>query len=173
MTPAAPVSGTPPNWYRAPGAPASGPLVILDLDGVISDASHRQHFLRGARKDWSGFFTSAALDPPYEKPVWLWPPRSPTITRWPSSLPVPTSVVDITRGWLADHDVRHDLLILRPERGQGKWGPSADFKRHELSRLRAAGYEVAVAIDDDERIIDMYRSEGVFALYVHSGYYER
>ena len=52
-------------------------------------------------------------------------------------------------------------------------GPSADFKRNELNRLRAAGFEITAAVDDDERIIEMYRSEGVFALYVHSGYYER
>ena len=164
-------TGTPPNWHFRDGAPASGPLVILDLDGVISDASHRQHFLRGARKDFDGFFIAAGLDPPYAAGLAL--AASIADDHAVAILTArPNSVVDITRGWLADHDVRHDLLILRPERGRGLWGPSADFKRHELSRLRAAGYEVAVAIDDDERIIDMYRSEGVFALYVHSGYYE-
>jgi hypothetical protein len=30
---------------------------------------------------------------------------------------------------------------------------------------------VALAIDDDERIIEMYRGEGQAALYIHSGYY--
>ena len=165
-------TGTPHNWHFRDGAPASGPLVILDLDGVISDASHRQHFLRGARKDFDGFFVAAGLDPPYETGVAL--AASIADDHAVAILTArPNYVVDITRGWLADHDVRHDLLILRPERGRGLRGPSADFKRHELSRLRAAGYEVALAIDDDERIIDMYRSEGVFALYVHSGYYER
>ena len=29
-----------------------------------------------------------------------------------------------------------------------------------------------MAIDDDERVIEMFRAEGVLALYVHSGYYE-
>ena len=165
-------SGTPPNWHFRDGAPGGGLLVILDLDGVISDASHRQHFLRGARKDFDGFFIAAGLDPPYETGLAL--AASIADDHAVAILTArPNYVADITRGWLAAHDVRHDLLILRPERGQGKWGPSADFKRHELSRLRAAGYEVAVAIDDDERIIDMYRSEDVFALYVHSGYYER
>ena len=78
-----------------------------------------------------------------------------------------------TRSWLAANEVRHDLLILRPRHGRGSGGPSADFKRHEISRLRAAGFEIKLAIDDDERIIDMYRSEDIFALYTHSGYYER
>jgi hypothetical protein len=37
--------------------------------------------------------------------------------------------------------------------------------------LRQSGYAVELAFDDDERIIDMYRTEGVRTLYVPSGYY--
>ena len=162
---------TPDNWHFREGAPAAGPLVIFDLDGVISDASHRQHFLRGARKDYRGFFTAASLDPPYRTGLAL--AASVADDHAVAILTArPNYVVVITRSWLAANEVRHDLLILRPRRGRGSHGPSADYKRHELYRLRAAGYEVAFAIDDDERIIEMYRAEDVLALYVHSGYYE-
>ena len=164
--------GAPANWHYRDGAPAGGPLVILDLDGVISDASHRQHFLRGARKDFDGFFAAAGLDPPYETGLAL--AASIAEDHAVAILTArPYYVVDMTRSWLAAHEVRLDLLILRPQSGRGSHGTSADFKRHELSRLRAAGYQVALAIDDDERNINMYRSEDVLALYVHSGYYER
>ena len=161
------------NWHLRPGfQPDGGPLVVLDLDGVISDASHRQHFLRGAFKDFRGFFTAAPADPPYRWGLAL--AASITDDHTVAILTArPSYMAGDTRSWLAAHGVRHDLLILRPERGRGARGPSADFKRHELSRLRTAGFAVTAAIDDDERIIDMYRSEGVFALYVHSGYYER
>ena len=162
----------PSNWHFRPDAPAAGPLVIFDLDGVISDALHRQHFMRGAHKDFRGFFTSAAHDPPYEAGLAL--AESVADTHAVAILTArPNYVTDITRSWLAAHEVRHDLLILRPRTGRGSHGPSADFKRHELGRLRAAGYQAVLAIDDDQRIIDMYRSEGVFALYRHSGYYDR
>ncbi len=166
------MTSTPDNWFFRDGAPAAtGPLVIMDLDGVISDATHRQHFLRGAFKDFPGFFTAAPGDPPYETGLAL--AASVDEDHTVAILTArPYYMSDDTRRWLAANDVRHDLLILRPERGRGSRGPSADFKRHELSRLRAAGYEVTAAIDDDERIIEMYRSEGVFALYTHSGYYE-
>ena len=165
-------SDLPANWHPRPGAPQGGPLVVFDLDGVISDASHRQHFLRGGRQDWEGFFTGAAHDTPLE--VGLALAASVADDHAVAILTArPNYIADITRRWLAAHQVRHDLLILRPRAGRGSRGPSADFKSHELSRLRAAGYHIALAIDDDERIIDMYRSEDVFALYVHSGYYER
>ena len=166
------MTAIPDNWHFRERAPAGGPLVILDLDGVISNASHRQHFLRGARKDFDGFFIAAGLDPPYETGLAL--AASIADDHAVAVLTArPNYVFDMTRSWLVAHDVRHDLLILRPESGRGSHGTSADFKRHELSRLRAAGYEVALSVDDDERNIDMYRSEDVFALYVHSGYYER
>ena len=165
-------TASPPNWHFRDGAPASGPLVIFDLDGVISDASHRQHFLRGARQDWRGFFTAAPGDSPYETGLAL--AASVDDSHAVAILTArPNYMLDDTRTWLDAHQVRHDLLILRPKHGRGSHGPSADFKRHELSRLRSVGYEVTAAIDDDERIIEMYRSEGVFALYRHSGYYER
>ena len=170
---------TPDNWYFRDGAPdadsgatAGGPLVILDLDGVISDATHRQHFLRGAFRDFRGFFTAAPDDPPLEAGRAL--AASVDDDHTVAILTArPHYMADDTRRWLAANEIRHDLLILRPEHGRGSRGPSADFKRNELNRLRAAGYEITAAIDDDERIIEMYRSEGVFALYVHSGYYER
>ena len=162
----------PSNWHFRDGAPAAGPLVILDLDGVISNAMHRQHFLRGERKNWRGFFSSAGQDPPYETGLAL--AASIGDDHTVAILTArPHYVADMTRAWLAANEVRHDLLILRPRHGRGSGGPSAAYKRHELSRLRAAGFEVKLAIDDDERIIEMFRSEGVFALYTHSGYYER
>jgi len=162
----------PDNWFFRDGAPAGGPLAILDLDGVISNATHRQHFLRGVRKNWRGFFTAAPGDPPYESGRAL--AASIDDGHTVAILTArPNYMAADTRKWLATNEVRHDLLILRPRHGRGSGGPSADFKRHEIHRLRAAGFEITLAIDDDERIIDMYRSEGVFALYTHSGYYER
>jgi len=160
----------------ASGLPVGGPsvggsLVIFDLDGVISDASRRQHFLSGERKDFRGFFMAAVDDPPLAAGQAL--AASVADDHTVAILTArPFYVVDNTRSWLAANDVRHDLLILRPQRGEGVHSASADFKRRELRRLWDAGYEVTVALDDDERIIDMYRSEGVFALYIHSGYYE-
>ena len=169
----------PDNWFfrdgepgADSGAPAGGPLVILDLDGIISNATHRQHYLRGAFKDFRGFFTAAPDDPPYESGLAL--AASIADDHTVAILTArPHYMAADTRRWLAANDVRHDLLILRPAHGRGSRGPSADFKRNELNRLRAAGYEITAAVDDDERIIEMYRAEGVFALYVHSGYYER
>ena len=164
-----------------------GPTMIFDLDGVISDAGHRQHYLSRARartgrtgansispRDWRDFFTAAAHDPPLPDGLALVTAAVSASARRTGAAVVictarPHYTTDITRRWLADHGVRPDLLILRAPEDDSS---SEAFKRRELSRLREAGYSVELAIDDDERIITMYRAEGVFALYRHSGYYD-
>jgi len=38
--------------------------IIVDLDGTLSDSSHRQHFMTGKKKDWKGFYSALEQDPP-------------------------------------------------------------------------------------------------------------
>ena len=55
----------PDNWISNTGRPIGGPTVVLDLDGVISDATHRQHYLAAEAskdKDWTGFFHACVDD---------------------------------------------------------------------------------------------------------------
>jgi len=41
--------------------------VIFDIDGTLSDNSHRQHFLEQKHKDWEGFFKECEKDKPKHK----------------------------------------------------------------------------------------------------------
>jgi len=77
-------------------------------------------------------------------------------------------VFDITHEWLLRHEIRWDLLVLRSERDRRD---APMFKREVVGALRQGGYAIELAFDDDQRIIDMYRTEGVRTLYVPSGYY--
>ena len=164
------MTSAPANWYYREGAPRSGRMAIFDLDGVISNASGRQHFLRGGRWDLRGFFMAADRDPPIPWGLGL---AASVVDDCAVAILTarPDYVTGITRSWIAEHQVRHDLLILRSGSGRGSQGTAADFKRYELARLRAAGYEIVLAVDDAQQNVDMYRSEGVFAFYVESGYY--
>ena len=42
------------TWHAEPVAP--GRAVVVDIDGVLSDASSRQHYLEYPRPDWRSFF---------------------------------------------------------------------------------------------------------------------
>ena len=59
----------PPNWrwHDEDAAPAGGPAVVFDIDGVLSDAAGRQHFLERGTRDWSAFFEACGDDPVIEE----------------------------------------------------------------------------------------------------------
>jgi hypothetical protein len=154
-------------WRDSPVAP--GAAVVLDLDGVLADASGRQHFLAGpGRKDWRGFFDAAGEDPVVEEVVRLTELLDPSLVGILLTAR-PVRIRPLTRRWLERHGVHWDLLVMRPD---GDFGPSVDFKRRTTRELLAAGFDLRLAFEDDRRNVAMFHEEGVPCVYLHSGYYE-
>ncbi|MBT3248490.1 MAG: hypothetical protein HN567_03280 [Actinobacteria bacterium] len=145
-----------------------GEVVLVDVDGVLSDASGRQYHLDGPKKDWLSFFEASTDDPPIMEGVRL-------VAQLAAKHPVvlvtarPGRLADLTINWMERHGVRWDLLAMRTD---GDHGASFEVKRRILAGLRADGYQPILAIDDEAKNLSMYRSEGVPTVYVHSGYYQ-
>ena len=55
------VPTVPDHWTWRAGAVAPDAAVVVDLDGVLSDAASRQHYLEAPRRDWQGFFDAATI----------------------------------------------------------------------------------------------------------------
>ena len=53
------------TWHAGPVVP--GPAVVVDIDGVLSDAATRQHYLEAPRRDWQAFFDACGEDPVIEE----------------------------------------------------------------------------------------------------------
>lgn len=155
------------QWRDEPRAP--GRAVLVDIDGVISDASQRQHFLKNpeGRRDWRGFFGACGQDQPLRAVPALLHLLDPELTVVLLSAR-PAFVFPDTLDWLGRHAIRWDLLVLRSD---DSFIGAADFKRGVVRELRSSGFEIELALDDDEQIVAMYHEEQLRALYVHSGYY--
>jgi hypothetical protein len=146
-----------------------GRAVVVDIDGVLSDASGRQHFLHndGGVRDWRGFFGAVGDDPPL-------PATRALLELLPDSVIVvllsarPNWVFERTVEWLERHAIRWDLLIMR---GDGSMSAASTFKRDVVQQLISQGFVVQFAFDDDLHTVEMYLAEGIPAMYVHSGYY--
>jgi hypothetical protein len=153
-------------WREEPCAPSRA--VIVDIDGVLADAQGRQHLLRGELHDWNAFFDASGSDPVFQEVHTL-------LTLLDPSLLVllvtarPVRVRSVTLEWLGRHELRYDLLAMRPA---GEFAPAADVKRDVLGELREDSFSLELAIEDDPSIKDMYDDEGVPCLYLHSGYYD-
>jgi hypothetical protein len=160
---------TPDNWTFPSDPPEPGPAVLVDVDGVIADGWHRQHHLQNGKRDWKNFFAAADLDQPIEGSIQL-------LEQFDTGLTVvlltarPDYLRGVTVDWVVKHGYRWEVLVMRGHRDGGLSSP--EFKRRSLAELRERGYEPTLALDDDQRNVDMFRSEGIPTLYIHSGYYE-
>jgi hypothetical protein len=157
-----------PRWTWNGDELAPTRTVLVDVDGVLADGSHRQHLLNGEKKRWQDFFRAISDDQPLLATVTLVDLISDDtlITLLTAR---PESIHDDTVAWLREYEIRWDLLIMRGHRDHG---PSTEMKRLAVEELRYAGFDPVLAIDDDQRNITMYEEENIPALYLHSGYYE-
>jgi hypothetical protein len=162
------VTEWPDHWTWRDGAVAPGPAAVIDLDGVLSDAASRQHYLEAPRQDWRAFFDACGEDPVIEEVRVL-------LELLDRDLRVllltarPGRIHHLTEAWLRRYRIRWDLLLMRP---YGDYDQSREFKRASVEDLRRYGFELRLAIEDDRRNVAMFRDEGVPCLYLHSGYYD-
>ena len=141
---------------------------MFDLDGVLSNAAARQHFIKAPRPDWESFFSASAEDPLVDEVAAL-------LGLLASELAVvlltarPARIGRLTVNWLDRHDLRWDLLVMRRD---GDYRPARQFKQEALGDIRDRGFDLKLCLEDDLRNVEMFRSEGVPCLYIHSGYYD-
>ncbi len=162
-------------------------MLVVDVDGVLSDASGRQHLLGGGERQWAAFFEASVDDPPIVEGIGLVRALADTgdgsstdgvgvgvgvgVAGHPTVLLTarPSRLADTTMAWMGRHGIAWDLLVMRADDDHRS---SPDVKREAVADLRATGYEPILAIEDDPRNAEMYRAEGVPVVYVHSGYYD-
>ncbi len=124
-------------------------IAVFDIDGVVADVRHRLHLLERRPKDWSAFFAAAAGDTSLDEGVdrvlaaiadheivWL--------TGRPNSLRA------VTRDWLVQRGLPVTELIMR---GHKDFRPAPVLKLAELTKLRDAGRQVELFVDDDVKVI--------------------
>lgn len=141
---------------------------MFDIDGVLSDAVGRQHYLEEPGRDWRAFFDACGDDPIIAEVARLLEVLDPAI-HIVLLTARPLRVQAQTLGWLERYGVRWDLLVMR-EQGSGM--SARDFKQRTVGELREAGLDLRLAFEDDRRNVDMFHGEGVPCVYLHSGYYD-
>ena len=124
-------------------------IAVFDIDGVLADASHRQHFVDARPKDWSAFFAAVGDDPVIERGrALLWEHQERDEVVLVSGRPEGTR--SDTVAWLARAGITVDRLVLRRE---SDYRPAAVAKAELITAL-AAPAEVRVVVDDDENVVE-------------------
>lgn len=150
---------------------AMKPLYIFDLDGTLALIEHRRHFVEGKTKYWPAFF-AACKDDAANLPVisvlnallksgadvWIFSGRS-------------DEVCAETDTWLKENVpdwwVGHGKIRMRPK------GDHQLDETLKLAWLRELGPQdrarLVAIFDDRDRVVAMWRSEGVACLQVAPG----
>ena len=158
----------PDNWQWRAGPVEPGGAVVFDMDGVLSDASRRQHYLDRPFRDWEAFFQACGDDELIAEVARL-------LDVIADELAIvlltarPIRVQPQTLAWLHRYELRWDLLVMRD---YGDYDASRSFKRRSVGELREFGFDLLLAFEDDRRNVDMFHEEDIPCLYIHSGYYE-
>ena len=158
----------PKHWRWHGTAATGGQAVIFDIDGVLANATSRQHFITEGNHDWKSFFSACGGDEIIPESVRLLELLSSDITRVLLT-GRPAAVQEETVEWLKRKNLPWDLLIMRD---RGEYADSLTFKRQAVRRLKVMSFDVSLALEDDPLNHEMFVEEGVPCLYIHSGYYD-
>ena len=148
--------------------------VIFDLDGTLADCKHRLHHIEQRPKDWPAFFEAMVDDAPKEELAWLFrairnskaPTRSVLETEAQFPVPVictgrPDNYREATQAWLLRHSLLPRSLYMRSE---GDYREDDIVKRELLAQIIRDGYDPVLVIEDRNRVVNMWRDEGLTCL---------
>jgi uncharacterized HAD superfamily protein len=138
--------------------------IIVDIDGTLTDCSHRMHFILGKHKNWKKFFASASLDKPRIEVI----SQVRELARQYNIHLVtgrPESYRQQTEKWLAFYRIPFNSLHMR-EDGDYR---SDDVVKQEILDYQFDKENIELVIDDRPRVIRMWQSNGLRVLDVGDG----
>lgn len=123
-------------------------IVVFDIDGVLADASHREHYVTGKPKDWDSFFAEVGADDVIDHGRDLLLRES--VGREVVLLSGrPERTRADTEAWLEAHGISYSRLFLRPDSDRR---PAAAFKAG-LIRVIGDPSAIALIVDDDDSVL--------------------
>jgi len=143
------------------------PWVIFDIDGTLANIDHRLHHITGDKKDWDEFSNWMHLDRLKEDIYALY-----MMCKFSGyNIMVVTGRFEryrsITEEWLKLRGITFKHLYMRPD---GDYSPDYEIKQRILDE-HIADKKVLFAVDDRDRVVEMWRSNNITCLQVQKGDY--
>lgn len=140
-------------------------VFIFDIDGTLSDCSHRLHFIQRNPADWDSFYSQCLHDAPKVD-----------VCRVCRELSYPVIYItgrtqDVrkeTDKWLTFNDLPHGMLFMRPA---GDHRPDYELKREIYEKYIKDRYDVVGVFEDRNQVVEMWRELGLTCFQVASGDY--
>mgnify|MGYP003132861785 CR=1 FL=1 len=147
--------------------------VIFDIDGTIANIGHRLHHITEKPKDWPAFKAALVDDVPIPEIVWLV-----QVLNFHKNMDNVEIVFcsgrnmdsyDDTVKWIRKYvGIQKPTLFMRAEKD---YRDDVIVKRELLAEMRTLGYDPFLVFDDRQRVVDMWREEGLMCCQVAKGDY--
>jgi len=140
--------------------------VIFDIDGTLSDATHRMHYIQNKPKNWKQFFGEVLNDSAYLDIVELC--KILKFSGYTIVIMTGRSAIcrQDTEQWLKNQGIEYANLYMRAEKD---FRADDIVKAELLDKVIADGYNVTMAFEDRDRVVSMFRKRGIRCLQVADG----
>jgi FMN phosphatase YigB (HAD superfamily) len=141
-------------------------LIVFDLDGVLADFSARAPLLSQEPTPWDHFFALSYQDKPIEPMCDMFRMYQ---TARPNNCVVsiltsrPARWRLITNTWLRSNNLEPDMLYMRPDQDRRE---DVVYKAGQAEALLDFGWDIKLAFDDRQEIVDMWRAKGITCLHI-------
>ena len=139
---------------------------IFDIDNTIANNEHRIHHLHETPKNWNAWNAKYHLDTPHWEIVEIIDMAIEKGIKIVLCTGRDAAYRKETIAWFEEHDIGYDALYMRPE---GERKEDSEVKRDLLKQIRADGYDPVMVFEDRDRVVDMWREEGLRCLQVAPG----
>lgn len=144
--------------------------VIFDLDGTLALIDKRRALAAkpNGKINWKTFFApeNIALDEPNVPVIKTFQAMKATGFRVGIFSGRDSISRNETETWLAENDIQPDFLFMR---AQGSFTPDDVLKKEWLDQEMAAGHEIMCVFDDRDKVVKMWRENGISCFQVAPG----
>lgn len=142
-------------------------IVLIDIDHTLADAAWRDSLV-GGEGGWDEYHHHAKADAPVQGMVKLVNALHNQGYEIFALTTRPEKWRKATSDWLFKHNVKIDLLLMRPD---DCFLPSPESKLKLVKEhFRATNIrdEIAFIIDDRDDVLEAFRAEGIITLHCHA-----
>lgn len=137
--------------------------IVFDIDGTLADLMHRLHFIKGKKRDYDAFYDAMKDDAPIKPMISMYQMIARNKIKHSTDVVIATGRPDSheyeTMNWLVRHGIdSFDKLYMR-KAGDHRRDDIVKFEM--LEQMRADGREPFFVFDARQRVVDMWRSNGI------------
>lgn len=144
-------------------------IYLVDIDWTLANGSHREHFVKGDKKDWKSYFNllwkDKLIQPVAQVVRELFTNSTIIIISWR-----PDSYCQETLEWLDNNHIQYDHILMRHHRDKR---PDTEVKKDLYNRCLSQHKDRIVGVFDDRpSVIKMRIEQWVFVFGCQQGYKE-